>query len=126
LRDHELELKKRNIAVVVLTFENDFLARAYAEDTDLRWPLLIDETREVYRGYGMLSASFWDIWGAKTWWAYVKGIARGEKIKGSQGDIYQRGGDVLIDPAGMVRLHHIGVGPSDRPDVETILQIVRT
>jgi hypothetical protein len=25
------------------------------------------------------------------------------------------GGDVLIDPGGIVRLHHTGVGPADRP-----------
>ncbi|HSH13152.1 MAG TPA: SelL-related redox protein, partial [Desulfurivibrionaceae bacterium] len=38
--------------------------------------------------------------------------------------IHQRGGDVLIDPNGMVRLHHIGKGPADRPRVEDILRLV--
>ena len=34
-------------------------------------------------------------------------------------------GDVLIDPAGVVRLHHASRGPADRPTVESILQVVR-
>ena len=36
----------------------------------------------------------------------------------------QRGGDVLIDPDGIVRMHRVGKGPADRPGVERFLQIV--
>ena len=122
MRDKEDELDRLNVKVVVVTFENDFLARCYVEDTALTWPILIDSTREVYKGYGMLSASFWDIWGFKTWQVYLKEILKGNKPIKSDGDIYQRGGDVLIDPDGVVRLHHIGEGPADRPSVEQILK----
>jgi hypothetical protein len=122
LRDREEEFRGRKVRIVVVTFENDFLARGYVEDTSLNWPLLVDDTRETYRAYGMLSASFWDIWGPKTWWAYLKEILKGQKMKKSEGDISQRGGDVLIEPDGVVSLHHIGIGPSDRPAVESILK----
>ncbi len=125
MRDKEDELDRLNVKVVVVTFENDFLARCYVEDTALAWPILIDSTRDVYRGYGMLAASFWDIWGLKTWRVYFKEMLKGNKLQKSEGDIYQRGGDVLIDPDGIVRLHHIGEGPADRPSVEKILRIVR-
>lgn len=37
----------------------------------------------------------------------------------------QRGGDVLIDPAGIVRVHHVGDGPADRPSVESLLAAIR-
>jgi hypothetical protein len=122
LRDREEELRGRTVRILVVTFENDFLARAYVEDTSLTWPLLVDDTRETYRAYGMLSASFWDIWGPKTWWAYLKEILKGGKLRKSEGDLSQRGGDVLIDPDGIVALHHIGAGPSDRPTVGSLLQ----
>jgi peroxiredoxin len=122
LRDHEDELRDKGVAVVVVTFENDFFARAYVEETSLTWPLLVDVTRETYKGYGMLAASFWDVWGLKTWWVYLKYLVKGYKLKKSGGDIFQRGGDVLIDPEGIVRLHHVGTGPADRPAIETILQ----
>ena len=119
-----MKFVRGNVKIAVVTFENDFFARSYAEETSLAWPLLVDETRETYRKYGMLSASFWDIWGPKTWWAYMKELIKGEKLRKSEGDISQRGGDVLIDPDGIVVLHHIGVGPSDRPAVKTILEKV--
>jgi len=122
LRDREEEFRRRKVRIVVVTFENDFLARGYVEDTSLTWPLLVDDTRETYRAYGMLSASFWDIWGPKTWRVYLKEILKGAKLRKSEGDLSQRGGDVLIDPDGIVSLHHIGVGPSDRPTIESILK----
>lgn len=121
MRDHEDELRQRKLRIVVVTFENSIFARSYAEETSLSWPLLVDDTRQTYRSYGMLTASFWDVWGPRTWWAYAKGLLKGEKLHKSEGDVYQRGGDVLIDPSGIVRLHHVGVGPSDRPSVKAIL-----
>jgi alkyl hydroperoxide reductase subunit AhpC len=122
LREQEDQFSRRNARIAVVTFENDFFARQYVADTGLSWPLLVDETRDTYRNYGMLAASFWDIWGLKSWQAYLRALLRGEKLQPSAGDIYQRGGDVLIDPKGIVRLHHIGEGPADRPGVETILR----
>ena len=124
MRDKEDELNRLNVSVVVVTFENDFLARCYVEDTALVWPILIDTTREVYKSYGMMTASFWDVWGLKTWQVYFRELLKGNKPKKSEGDIYQRGGDVLIDLDGVVKLHHIGEGPADRPSVENILKII--
>lgn len=126
MRDHQEEFGKRNVKIVLVTFEGGFLARRYVEDAALTWPLLVDDTRETYRNYGMLSASFWDVWGPKTWWAYLKEIVKGKKVIKSGGDIFQRGGDVLIDPGGTVRLHHVGVGPADRPTVEALLNRIRS
>jgi hypothetical protein len=123
LRDQEDELIRLNVKVVVVTFENDYLARCYAEDTALQWPILVDDTREVYKSFGMLAASFWDVWGLKTWQVYFREIRKGNQPKISDGDIYQRGGDVLVDPDGIIRLHHVGTGPADRPTVDSILKI---
>ena len=125
MREHEAELAELSVAVAVVTFEAGFLARQYVEESGLAWPLLVDEKRELYRGYGMLAASFWDIWGVKTWLAYAKAMIAGQKLQQSHGDISQRGGDVLIDPEGMVRLHHVGEGPADRPAVAQLLATIQ-
>ena len=109
----------------MVTFENDFFARQYVAETALAWPLLIDADRQLYRGYGMLEASVLDVWGPASWGAYAGALMKGQLPKPAHGDIYQRGGDVLIDPGGIVRLHHVGEGPADRPAVETILRKVK-
>jgi hypothetical protein len=113
------------VKIAVIAFGNNYLARDYAEETSLAWPILVDGTRETYKSYGMLTASFWDVWGPNTWWAYLKELTKGEKLRKSGGDVYQRGGDVLIDPGGIVVLHHISAGPADRPPVEAILEKVQ-
>jgi len=125
LRDHEEEFSKLKVKIVVVTFEANFLSRNYVEETSLTWPLIIDENREIYRSYGMFSASFWNIWGPKTWLAYLKEIIKGQKLKKSEADVMQRGGDVLIDPNGIVLMHHVGEGPADRPSVEMILRRIK-
>jgi peroxiredoxin len=124
LRERESEFEQWRLKVVVVTFAHDFLARSYVEDTALSWPLLIDGDRQTYNAYGMLTASFWDIWGPKTWLIYGRELLKGRKLEKSEDDIYQRGGDVLIDPDGIVRLHHVGNGPADRPEAERIFGII--
>jgi alkyl hydroperoxide reductase subunit AhpC len=123
LQERERELAGRKIQAAVVTFEAGFLARAYAEETGLPWPLLVDGKRELYHAYGMLEASLREIWGPATLWAYLKELLRGNRPKQSSGDISQRGGDVLIDPTGIIRLHHIGRTPADRPRVDLILRL---
>ena len=124
MRRTEDELGAAGVEVVVVTFEVGALAKAYVEKTNLRWPLLVDETRSLYRAYEMLGASFWQVWGPRTWVAYAKAMARGAWPKLATDDVSQRGGDVLVDPGGVVRLHHVGAGPADRPAVQTLLAAV--
>ncbi len=124
MRERSSDLLSSNIKVVVISFEAGFLARQYLAETGLEWPLLVDEKRELYRAYGMLDAGFLDIWGPATWLVYFREILRGRLPRKSSGDIRQRGGDVLIDPEGIVRLHHVGSGPADRPGVDAILRTV--
>jgi hypothetical protein len=111
------------IDVVVVTFQPDHVARAYADETGLPWPLLIDERRQFYHAYSMGRAKLRDLIGPAVWWAYFRELLRGQLPRWPQGDTEQQGGDVLIDPDGIVRIHHIGAGPADRPAVEDLLRV---
>ena len=51
-------------------------------------------------------------------------VLQGRRLQASEADIHQRGGNVLLDPRGRVRFHHIGSGPADRPALETIFRVV--
>jgi len=96
------------------------------EDYAGSWLLVVEESRELYVHYGMRRASWWRVWGPATLWAYAKLILRGRRPAKSGGDVSQLGGDVLIDPNGVVALQHVEVGPADRPAVEMILSAIRT
>ena len=125
LRQHENELEELDVRVAVVTFQGGFLVNAYVRETELRWPILLDESLELYRSYGMERGRWQDIWGPATWWTYLKLLLRGRRLQTSDADVNQLGGDVLIDPDGVVRLHHVGKGPADRPAVDSLLDVVR-
>lgn len=110
--------------MAVVTFETDMLAQAYVRETKLEWPLLVDDTRSLYRGYGMEHGGIWNVYGLRVWWLYFKLFAKGRKLKVSKSDYRQLGGDVLVDPDGIVRLHYVGNGPADRPSVDSIVGLI--
>ena len=53
MRRHEKELKKLDLQVVVVTFQSGPIVEAYARETRLAWPILIDTSLEMYQAYGM-------------------------------------------------------------------------
>ena len=125
MQQQQATLGDLGIQVAIVTFETAPFARSYVAEMQVSWPVLIDRDRMLYRGYGMERGRLRDIWGARTWIAYIKEFARGRLPKYSGGDTRQLGGDVLIDPTGIVRLHHVGSGPGDRPSVAAILEARR-
>ncbi len=125
LRQAEQELRERNVAVCVVTFDAGPLAMSYVRQTKLEWPLLVDADRTLYRAYGMHRGRWWNLYGPPAIWAYLKLLARGRRLHWPGSDVTQLGGDVLIDPRGIVRFHYVGSGPADRPAVETLLTHVR-
>ena len=124
LRQQDDRIKNLGLRVKVVTFDADFLALAYIESTKLEWPLLQDSDQKLYQAYGMLQGSWWSLYGIPSIWKYLKLIARG-RTPGKPGrDWWQLGGDILIDPQGIVRVQHISSGPHDRPSVDSLLAVV--
>ena len=122
----ERELDALGIRVLVVTFEGRAGARAYVEETNTPWPVLSDESRALYRAYGMGRARWRHLLGPSALLAYAREAARGSLLRWPAADPVQQGGDVLIDPAGIVRLVHVGAGPGHRPPVGRLLAVRRS
>jgi hypothetical protein len=125
LRQHERQLTDQNVEVCVVTFDVGPMAMAYVRDTQLAWPLLVDSDRALYDAYGMARGTWWNIYGPSAVGIYLRLLLRGRSLKLPGSDVHQLGGDVLIDPQGIVRLHHVGAGPADRPDISVLLEPTR-
>ena len=124
LRRIERDLEALDIRVKLVTFDANYLARVYVRQTQITWPLLVDSDRALYRGYGMLHATWWQLYRPRSIWKYLVLAARGV-MPGKPGEDWsQLGGDVLIDPVGMVRVHFVSADPHDRPPIRRILQEV--
>ena len=125
LYQQKKEFEKSGVKIIAVSFETNESVENYLKDTNLEWPVLRDEQKHLYHYFGMRDASFWDIWGYRTWLAYCKEIIRGRRPRKGDGNVNQRGGNILIDPEGLIRLHHIGKGPGDRPEVDFLLRFIR-
>lgn len=124
LRQQQERLDELQIDVKVVAFDNDVMAMAYVKSTGLQWPLLLDTDRELYAQYGMHRGSWWDIYSPTSIAKYIRLMIGGKKPGKPGSDWQQMGGDVLIDPDGIVRIHHVSTNPHDRPTAEEILSIV--
>jgi len=120
LRQQELQFRDRNVDVAIITFDADVMATSYVRQTGLRWPLLIDSEHRTYDAYGMGRGSWWSILGPASIWNYLKLILRGRRVHKPGSDYRQLGGDVLIDPNGIVRFYFASDSPHDRPDTAEI------
>jgi len=118
LWQYKERMARLGLQVMVITFEPP------DAETIPKFSYYCDSDRQLYHYFGMLQAGFWDLWGPRTLLAYLQLLLKGRRIISSRSDIYQRGGDVVIDPFGRVRFHHIGSGPADRPDFEKIFRVV--
>jgi hypothetical protein len=125
LRQHEQQLIEQRVDVCVVTFDAGPMAMAYVDSTNLSWPLLVDQDRSLYEAYGMNRGTWWNIYGPPAIGIYLRLLLRGRALKPPGSDVHQLGGDVLIDPKGLVRAHYVGVGPADRPAISTLLQPLR-
>ena len=117
-------LENLNVETKVVTFDANWMAKDYVKEAGLTWPLLIDPEQVLYSAYGMTRGSWWLIYGILSIWKYLKLIFSG-RLPGKPGkDWRQLGGDVLIDPDGIVRMHYVSTDPHDRPSVERLLEVV--
>lgn len=123
LCEHEAELKRLNVQVLLISFANPVPARAWLRETCAPFRLLLDPQRAVYRAYG-LERSWLRSWNLKTLRRYVELMRAGRKWRGIQGDSAQLGGDFIVDVHGTVRLAYRSRDPTDRPSVHSLLRVL--
>ena len=119
------QIRQLPLDVMAVTFQSGDVVDQYVQRTGWPWPFIVDPDRELYTAYAMHRGSLWAIWGPRSWWGFLKLILKGRPLERPSGDVYQLGGDVLVDPSGGLRLHHVTRIPVDRPEVESILEIIR-
>ena len=117
------EFDRRGVSVVIISFAEPSRLAPYQEQH--RWPftILADPQREVYRAFELKRFSWFRVFSPPVLKLYFKLRRRGltqEPYRGE--DIYQSGGDFLLDSAGKVLYAYRGRSPADRPTPEKLLQ----
>uniref|UniRef100_A0A4W6ES13 Selenoprotein L n=1 Tax=Lates calcarifer TaxID=8187 RepID=A0A4W6ES13_LATCA len=127
LQASQTVLEARSLQVLVVSFGSFEGAQLWLEQTGCTFDMLLDPQRKVYRSFGLGSS-------------YAKVMKFGCLLQYSEygavnrdfpdfpprllEDIYQMGGDFLLDEAGKVLLSHPCKNPLDRPTVKDFLRVV--
>jgi alkyl-hydroperoxide reductase/thiol specific antioxidant family protein len=111
--------------VVVIAFAAPGYVAAYQRDRLAPLTVLVDESRQVYRAYGLGRGSVRTVWGPKTWWAYAKLIRQGRRFQRPTEDTLQLGGDFVVGRDGRLVYVFRSADPDDRPTVDDLLVAVR-
>lgn len=118
------EFQSLNTEVVAISFGAEWWARAWLQETQSPFPVLLDPTLAAYQAYG-LERSAVRSWGVKTLWYYARALARGEKLLEKRGDTHQLGGDFIVDANGLIQLAYPSQDPTDRPSIEELFAVLR-
>ena len=89
------------------------------------WPfnILADPKRLAYRSFRLRRLSWFRVYSMATLKLYLRSIRKGMPRENyGEEDIYQGGGDFLLDRAGTILYAHRSQDPADRPSVEKLLR----
>jgi hypothetical protein len=113
--------------ILVAYDEPSLLAAKILRGLRLPGVLLLDRGREVYRRWGLgrttLRAS---VLSPSLTWRYVTLLARGERFLGFAPDMFQLGGDFVLDRAGRVVFAHRMRDNGDRAPVADLLRALES
>ena len=124
LCQHQEELDRLNVEVLIISFGTLPAAERWLEETCNPFRLLLDPERTVYEAYG-LERSLARSWNLRTIRRYVQLLTSGRRWRGIQGDSAQLGGDFVVDADGIVQIAYRSHDPTDRPDVDDLLSIMQ-
>ena len=120
------EIEALGASVILVAYDEPALLGAkMLHEVALPFPLLLDRTRETYARWGMGRTG---VTGAMLSpslnWRYLKLLAKGERFLGFAPDMFQLGGDFVVDKQGTLVFAHRMTNNGDRADTGKLLDEV--
>ena len=87
--------------------------------------MLADPERKAYEAFALKRLSWFQVFSPaalKLYWKLLRSGMKQERYEGD--DIYQSGGDFLIDGGGNILFAHRSQNPADRPAVARLLMAI--
>lgn len=127
MRDEADRFAAVDTAVLVISFEAARRTRGFCRRLRLPpdWRCLVDERRAAYAAYGMGRNPWWRVFTPGSALRYGLMYLRGERTNRPRGDIFQMGGDFVVDREARLVLAHPNRTPHDRPSVAELLEALR-
>ncbi len=123
MKESKSEFDRREVAVIVVSFAEPAKLIRYQELH--RWPftILADPERKAYRAFDLKRLSWFRVFSPAALLLYAKLLRKGMKQDPYGGeDLYQSGGDFLLDGKGDILFAHRSQDPADRPAPAKLLE----
>jgi peroxiredoxin len=125
VQSFKAEFDRRSVSIVVVSFTEPLKLVRYQEFHHWPFTLLADPERRAYRALALKRLSWLRVFSAATLKLYVKLLREGLKREDyGKDDIYQSGGDFLVDREGNILFAHRSQDPADRPSVAELLRAI--
>ncbi len=125
MRDQEDALRAAGARVAAIGMGDRNYARAFRDESGIRFPLLIDEQREAYRVAGLKRASLVHLLYRANATARARAKAAGHRQHKLGANPFQLGGSFVFGPGNVDRFAHVSATFGDNADVARLVDVVR-
>jgi len=118
------EVERLGAAVLLVAYdEPSLLAAKMLHDVDLPYPLLLDPEKETYARWGMGRVGLTGAMLSPSLnWRYLKLLLKGHRFLGVAPDMFQLGGDFVVDTQGALVFAHRMTNNGDRATTERLFE----
>lgn len=124
LHKNQKLLQSQGVRVVVVSFGCRNGAAHWIRETGCDYDMLLDPQRQLYIAFS-LGSSLWKVLNFRNMLVYGEHVAQDlefpKELPSIQDDMFQLGGDFVLDEHGTVLFSHCCQSPIDRPSIYRIL-----
>jgi hypothetical protein len=126
LREHERAFQAAGARVAAVGLGDRAYARAFRDETEISFPLLVDEERRAYRAAGLRMASPLHLFYRANAAARTRARAAGHRQHRLGRNPFQLGGSFVFGPGNVDRFVHVSETFGDNASPGDILTAVRS
>lgn len=121
------EIERLGGDILVASFSPPAAIAAHVANSPQPFAILADPERKAYDAFALGRTGLWTFFRPDVLWGYLRLIFRGWMPKKPQenADVWQLGGDFVIDRAGRLTYAHPSKDAADRPSNATLLAEMR-
>lgn len=122
------QLRELGVEVLAVSFTPPEKIRFFMGKYPLPFPVVSDPQRKGYEAFELGRTSLAGVLRPGVLWRFLKKMFRGwMPAKPAKGDdVWQLGGDFLLDRHGVLRFAYASSEPTDRPSQDALLQAARS
>lgn len=125
--DRKEEIAAAGGEVVLVAYDDKSLLDAkILKGLSVPFRLLLDQDKKSYKAWGLGRTGLTGaMLSPELNWRYLKLLLKGERFLGFAPDMFQLGGDFVIDKEGKIVFAHRMRNNGDRPDIEQLLKALK-